>query len=57
MKLLDCKDCRMGFHCHRCLCCAPEETIRRSLAQRAEKAPTVERTPFDSTEKPTEAKP
>jgi hypothetical protein len=31
MKLLDCAECRKGFHCHKCLCCAPLEAIRKAF--------------------------
>jgi len=43
MKLLDCQDCRMSFHCHRCLCCAPLEDVRRLVRRELGRRPRIEK--------------
>jgi hypothetical protein len=42
MRTLDCQDCRMGFHCHRCLCCAPLEEIQIFVQRKLGRRPRIQ---------------
>lgn len=42
-KWLDCADCRMGFHCRRCVCCMPEEELKAKVDKDKAKAAREEK--------------